>query len=348
MFVLREAELDDLDDLFAIAELLDTLNLPWDREALNAILEGSSSSFRRELDDERSRYLFVLERTSDRRVLGSSMIVGAHGTVEDPHHYLDLDIEERYSATLHRLFRHRTLRFRRSFTPHTELGALVLHPELRGHPLGLGRALSYVRMLFVAAHRERFCDELQAELLPPLRDDGTSVLWEFFGRRFTELDYREADRLSRENHEFIGSLFPHHPLYLCLMPDEVRDVVGAVGPATRGVEKMLRAVGFDFNGHLDPFDGGPHFAAHTDDVVIVRHTRRATAQTVDAIADDFTPHLVARTRADGAPRFCAVVTPVRQLGSGVGITAEALDAIGAWDGAPVWVAPARAPDTDPA
>ncbi len=345
MFVLREAEPDDLDDLYAVAELLDTLNLPFDRDALRGILDTSARSFARQLADEQARYLFVIERPDDGRVLGSSMIIGAHGTVEDPHHYLDVDVEERYSATLHRLFRHGTLRFRRSFTPHTELGALVLHPELRGHPLGLGRALSYVRMLFVAAHRDRFRDELQAELLPPLRDDGSSVLWEYFGRQFTDLDYREADRLSRENHEFISSLFPHHPIYLSLVPDDVRDVVGAVGPATRGVEKMLRAVGFAFNGHLDPFDGGPHYAARTDDVVIVRHTRQGTAQTGDP-GPDATPTLVARVRADGAPRFRAVIAPVDAHGRDVVLSSDVMRVLDAWDGAQVWVAPARAPTPD--
>src|SRR5690606_41403419 len=50
----------------------------------------------------------------------------------------------------------------------TELGGLVLRPELRKHPEKLGRLLSLARFVFIARHRGWFRDRLLAELLPPL------------------------------------------------------------------------------------------------------------------------------------------------------------------------------------
>jgi arginine N-succinyltransferase len=38
---------------------------------------------------------------------------------------------------------------------------------------------------------------------------------------------------------------------------------------------MLRAVGFRYARRVDPFDGGPHFVAPTDEVSLIRESRRA-------------------------------------------------------------------------
>ena len=110
-----------------------------------------------------------------------------------------------------------------------------------------------------------FRDHVLSELLPPLETDGTSKLWEALGRQFTGLTYQEADRLSKDNKEFIHALFPDDPIHTELLPDDVRAMIGQVGEETRAVEKMLRRIGFDYAEQIDPFDGGPHFIAKTDD-----------------------------------------------------------------------------------
>jgi arginine N-succinyltransferase len=169
--------------------------------------------------------------------------------------------------------RHQTLEFKRAFTPHTEIGALILDPTYRGHPKKLGKLLSFSRLLYIARFPDRFCESVQAELLPPFEADGSSRLWNWLGRKFTGLDYLEADRLSRENNEFMQALFPPGLIYTSLMPEEVQAVIGAVGEGTKGVAKMLRSIGFSFNHHIDPFDGGPHFEARTDRITLVEQAK---------------------------------------------------------------------------
>ena len=44
---------------------------------------------------------------------------------------------------------------------------------------------------------------------------------------------------------------------------------------TRGVEKMLRRIGFRYAERVDPFDGGPHFTAPTDEVSLVQRAHAA-------------------------------------------------------------------------
>ena len=273
-YLYREVDPDDLDGVVRLAAHLDSLNLPADAEAVAEMIDASVRSFERnDPDDRTGRFLVVLERCSDGALLGTSMIVASHGTTDDPHHAFRVDVEERYSESLGELFAHQTLTLVQSYRPHTELGALVLHPDFRGHPDRLGQGLAFVRFLFMALHPGRFQDRVEAELLPPLEADGSSLLWEWLGRPFTRLSYRDADRLSRGNREFIRSLFPRTPIHTALAPAAVQAVIGAVGLQTLGVARMLRAAGFRYNSHIDPFDGGPHFEAHRADILQLQQAR---------------------------------------------------------------------------
>ena len=245
-----------------LAGYLDSVNLPADREQLRAILTASEESFMGRREVAERRFVFVLADTTTGQLHGTSMIFAQHGSRRAPHVYFDVLEEERYSQTLDRHVSHRVLRIGYNYKGLTEIGGLVVRPESRRHPLQLGKLLSHVRFLYIALHRSIF-------------RDGTSLLWEALGRKFTGLSYQEADRLSRENKEFIRALFPEVPLYASLLPREVQAVTGQVGPETKGVEKMLRRIGFEYAHRIDPFDGGPHFHARIDDVVLVRRVVRA-------------------------------------------------------------------------
>src|SRR4029453_18983709 len=73
--------------------------------------------------------------------------------------------------------------------------------------------------------------------------------------------------------EFIRGLFPEGTIYASLLPKDAQAVIGKVGAQTRGVEKLLRRIGFRYADRVDPFDGGPHFTAMTDEVSLVSASR---------------------------------------------------------------------------
>ena len=322
MFLLRDIAPADLDDLQKAAVHLDSVNLPDDRPALAEIIERSRGSFAGELPVAERCFVFVAAQLGDGGgaepgdVVGTSMIFAQHGSRRAPHVFFDVLEEERYSDTLDRHFAHRVLRIGYNYKGLTEIGGLALRPEFRGHPERLGRSLAYVRFLYLARHRQLFRDEVLSELMPPLEPDGTSLLWESLGRRFTGLTYQEADRLSQANKEFIRALFPQDPIYATLLPPHVQALIGEVGPETKGVEKLLRAVGFTYAHRIDPFDGGPHFHAKTDDITLVKTTRVARVADaahapIDAGGRRQT-FLVARERPV-APRFVAARVELASL-----------------------------------
>jgi arginine N-succinyltransferase len=309
-FVLRDVAPGDLDELQETAVHLDSVNLPNDREALARIVERSQQSFSAELPKADRVFVFVARDEAEGRVVGTSMIFAQHGSRRAPHVYFDVIEEERYSETLDRHFAHKLLRIGYNYKGLTEIGGLVVRPEFRGHPQQLGRLLAVVRFLFMALHRPVFCDEVVSELMPPLEPDGTSLLWESLGRRFTGLTYQEADALSRQNKEFIRALFPQDPLYATLLPAEVQALIGQVGPETKGIERILRGIGFEYAHRIDPFDGGPHFHARTDDIKLVRETRRGR---VTAAVPGSTPQSRLLVACDRPPSFRAARVDVGAL-----------------------------------
>lgn len=338
MFYVRAADTGDLDGLVDVAQHLDSVNLPNDRGKLGRTVERSHESFLGQIKPADREFLFVMvERDGNgERIAGCSMIFAQHGSRRSPHVFFDVIDEERYSESLDLHVRHQVLRMGYNYAGLTEIGGLVMQPALRRHPERLGRTLVMVRFAYMALHRELFRDEVLSELMPPLGVDGQSALWEALGRNFTGLSYQEADRLSRENKEFIRTLFPQDPIYACLLPRPAQTLIGQVGPHTKGVEKMLREVGFRYSNRIDPFDGGPHFSARTDDITAVKNTRRARV-TVGSVPREHLS-LVSSMPAE-APRFRALKTFVQLHEGDVTLSAEAAQALGVSTGADVGVLP---------
>ena len=339
-YEIRGALPSDEDQLLVVAHHLNTVNLPDHREGIRAILEHAQKSWTAAIKDPKRReYVFVLVDNTAQKIIGTSMVIAQLGRKDAPYIYVDVIPEERYSATIDRHFNHTTLSIGYSFNGPTEIGGLILLPEYRHVPERLGQFLSYVRFLYIKMNRENFRDEVLAELLPPLEPDGTSHLWDALGRNFTGLTYAEADRLSKQNKEFIKALFPEHAIYATLLPKQAQEVIGKVGAQTRGVEKMLRRIGFRYAERVDPFDGGPHFTAMTDDITLVQRTHMAKVGGVlvkDELAEQRA--LVAVSLSE-APYFRAVLAPWSEKGNHGLIGEQAALHMGLTIGDEVWVLP---------
>jgi arginine N-succinyltransferase len=335
---IRAATLADEDRLYELSQFLDSVNLPHDRVAIRRILEHSERSFRGDIGDPRHReYVFVLEDLECQRAVGTSLIVAQLGRRDAPYIYFDVRIEERYSATLDRHFSHEVLSIGYSYDGPTEIGGLVVHPDARRAPEKLGMLISYVRFLFLAMHRDAFQRRVLAELLPPLEPDGTSHLWEAVGRHFTNLTYREADRLSKQNKEFIRGLFPDGDIYVSLLSPQARAVIGRVGPQTRGVEKLLRRIGFRYWNRVDPFDGGPHFIAEMDEIVLVQRVRRG--QAVAGLLPATAGRALLAVSLPDAPYFRAITARAWHDGNDIVLDPTALAALDPPDTASVAMLP---------
>lgn len=271
MILLREIQETDLESLVKFSQIPGFINLPNDKDLLKEKISSSIKSFSNtETEFFEGKYLFVAEKLETKEIVGTSMIASQHGTVDSPHFYFEVGKEEKFSQTISTGFIHGTLKLKYDMNGPSEIGGLVINLDFRNSEARIGRQISFVRFLYLALNKRRFKRKLLAELLPPLNKKGQSPLWEAIGRRFTNMDYWEADQLCQKNKEFIFSLFPTGKIYTTFLSAEAKNAIGKVGKDTEPVLHMLTKIGFNYLNHVDPFDGGPHLTAEVEDLLPIK------------------------------------------------------------------------------
>jgi arginine N-succinyltransferase len=312
----RAADLDALLDLAALTGGGFT-NLPHDRAALAeriAWSEDSLGAARAEPEDE--LYLLVMEERETGRIGGTASLFSRVGG-RWPFYSYKLTTISLKSRELERTFRTEVLHLVNDFDGASEVGGLFLHPDLRAG--GLGRLLAKSRYLFMAGHRARFADRVLAELRGVIDEAGNAPFWDAIAGRFFGMSFAEADHFnSLHGNQFIADLMPKYPVYVALLAEEARAVVGQPHPAGRAALALLEREGFGFHGYVDIFDGGPTVDAAVDSLQTVREASRAevTAHLSADTAAETGLRLVATGRLTG---FRAGATPLALAGPGVAV-----------------------------
>ena len=345
MLILRPVAERDLEDLLALAALLDTMNLPRDPDFLRERIAISQRSFAAALgagepgpDPRAAVFVFVMEDLSSGHCIGTSLIRAKVGRPGEPYYWLEVSSEERRSPELGKRLVHRKLRLCSTEDGPTELGGLVLDPAWRHHPSRCGKALSVVRFAFIAAHPELFERELIAEMLSPFQAPGRNLLWDAFGAKFTGLPYRDADHLSARTKQFIADLFPRDPVYATLFPEEVQRVIGQPGETAKAAVRILEKVGFHPLNQVDPFDGGPYYGAARDAIVPVRERRELVLPGEPAALETHSDAPLALLSTEGQLGFRSTVVPLDPEGAPQ-VSAECRKALGVDSGDRVSVTP---------
>ncbi|MBI1953714.1 MAG: arginine N-succinyltransferase [Candidatus Omnitrophica bacterium] len=280
MLLIRQAGPRDFQGVIRLAKILDSYNLPNDPRYVRQLLKISQASFGGKLPKEKAKYLFVLEAvpgtegTGYGKIVGCSLIIAKHGTPGKPHLWFSRDTVTFRSRTLGVKRAHQVLRLGFTEDGPTEVGGLVVLPGCRGRASRCGLQLSFVRFLYMAMHPDRFEPEVLAEYRGRMGQGGDSPFWRRVGHRFTGLSYKKADRLSVTNKEFILSLMPREPIYCALLPSSVRKAMGQLHPEAVRAAGLLKRIGFRPMNQIEPFDGGPYYAARRREISLIRRTRR--------------------------------------------------------------------------
>jgi arginine N-succinyltransferase len=304
MRTVRLAQPDDLDTLLELAGCASfgLTTLPADAERLRQRLDDSAAG---------TAPLLVMVDGPSQRLLGTAGLftrVGNAAAAEPFYAYrLERSVHRSDSLNVHHELD--TLHLVKTFHGPTEIGTLFLHPDHRGG--GNGRTLSLSRFLLMARQPQQFDHQVIAELRGVIDDYGRSPFWDGLGRHFFRVDYPVADQLSARDKRFIAELMPTHPVYVCLLPPEARQVIGQVHPRTAPARRLLEDEGFHPAGMVDIFDAGPCLRCDRDAIRSIRDARRqpvvALTEPDPAAAAD---HLIAPAAGDFRAAAAAVsVTP---------------------------------------
>jgi len=327
-FRIRAATDADIDHLYEMAKLTGGgfTNLPADRRALKKRLAQSSAAFARS-DDSLGDDVFVLmlENVATGEVRGTCQMFSRVGQ-NHPFYSYRIGTLTQQSEKLGRTFRAEMLTLSTDLEGASEVGGLFLHPGERAG--GLGMLLARSRYLFIAMHRARFADRILAELRGIIDEAGGSPFWDGLAGRFFGMNFQDADRFNATHgHQFIADLFPKHPIYVAMLTESARSVIGLPHPSGRAAMRMLESEGFAFENYIDIFDGGPTMTARTDRVKSVSGAKTAKVVAVD---DDGGERVLAATGqlAD----FRCAFAKVRDAGGGVVIDRAAAAALGVGEG----------------
>jgi len=286
-FLIRPANMGDLQPIYEMAKRTGGgfTNLPPDKKALSEKLERSAAGFDRVADDVADDlYVFVLQNSLTGEVRGTCQIFGKVGQ-RWPFYSYRIGALTQHSVELERTFRADILNLSTDLEGTTEVGGLFLHPGERAG--GLGMLIARSRYLFIRNHRERFADRTIAELRGVIDEAGGSPFWDGVAGRFFGMSFQEADEFNGKfGNQFIADLMPKHPVYIAMLQESAKTVIGVPHPSGRAAMRMLENEGFAWENYIDIFDGGPTMTARTDQIRSIREAKDVTITEINHSAGE--------------------------------------------------------------
>ncbi|MFE8070782.1 arginine N-succinyltransferase [Marinobacteraceae bacterium S3BR75-40.1] len=283
MWIVRPARHEDLAGIeqLAVGQGARVSTLPQSRDKLAEKIDQSQRALAGDSELRgRERFLFVLEETDSGEILGSAGIDARAGCGQPFYNYRldelihsshELDISQRVDI----------LYLTHELTDTTLLCSFTLQPDLRD--TSAFELLSRSRILFIEQNRELFSDRVIVEIQGVQDAEGQSPFWDSLGRHFFEMDFATADYYSGiKSKTFIAELMPPHPIYVTLLSEAAQDALGQPHEAAHQTCQLLEREGFRPGKHVDIFDGGPTFEAHTDELGSIKRRRLKSVKVGEA------------------------------------------------------------------
>ena len=323
MLVVRPAGPADLDHLLELAILSGPgfTSLPEDPDQLIERLDVSRDSFNGVLPAADRWFTLMMEESDTGDIDG---IAGVKSTVGLKRPFFSFRVANNpaQSPSLGIRMDHQTLTLVNECSGWTEVGSLFLKADRRKG--GAGRLLSQARYMLIGAEPELFAETVLAELRGVFTPDGACPFWDHVAHKFFPMPFDQADRMTgATDKQFILDLAPRHPIYIDLLPEPARAVIGKVHPQGVAAMALLESEGFRPNGLVDIFDAGPTVTCPRDHIRTVRDARRLTVQ----ITDQVEAELPALISTDSIAAFRAVRARAVIEGEIVHLTAETAAAL---------------------
>ncbi|MFY0637821.1 arginine N-succinyltransferase [Maricaulis maris] len=284
MLIVRAAKRSDLDALVRLAEEAGTgfTSLAVPPEVLEERLVKSERAFSGPGDRQtEDTYQLMLEDTETGRIVGCSAVKAMVG-VSKPYWDFKIMTLAQHSTEADRRFDMDAMLLVNDFAGASEVGTLFVSEAGRG--TGAGRLVAQSRYLLIAAGQQRFGEKVLAELRGVVHEDGSSPFFDHVSRPFFRMDFDDADRLSAAtDNQFILDLGPQHLIYVDLLPEAARAVIGKPHKDGQGAYNLLKWEGFHYDRYVDIFDGGPLVSNWTENIRTLRESREVTVRAATTI-----------------------------------------------------------------
>lgn len=270
-------------------------SLPRDADVLEAKVKWSEQSFAdKPPRPDEHRFLFVLEDTDTGKIVGSTGIK-SHVGVSSPFYSYKISTIVQANKELGIYSLNKVLHMVNDYTGASEIGSLFLMPEYRKD--GLGRFLSRARFLMIAEFAALFDKIIIAEMRGVHDAEGNSPFYDNLARHFFQIPFSEADYINAtRGGQFIADLMPKYPIYVSMLPEEARAVIGVVNEASLPALKLLNREGFTYVGYMDIFDGGPTVRVDRDRIATVQNSRKVEISEIVPVVEEGASMMLATTQ----------------------------------------------------
>ncbi|MBE8221615.1 MAG: arginine N-succinyltransferase [Bdellovibrionales bacterium] len=311
-FIVRMAEEKDLKDIYNLSKSVELFNLPPDKDFLQEIILISKKSIASTpIPKIKSQYLFVLEDTKTKVVIGTGQIKAQKTHDKRANYTFQILQEKKYSHSLDIFVDHKKLKLTEDWEPLTELGGLVVAKDYQGSPNKLGKLLSFARLFYISQFVERFNQRLYVEIAPK-----SQALWKSLSSKFIPLTYKEADLKSKQNQEFFSSLLPKEDIYLSMLSEQAQKDIAQAPDKSLPAMKLLEKTGFVYRDEVDPFDGGICLRGRVQHLPFYKKLCKTTVHSMDNLQSiskplEDTDKYFLLSNGDTENFKCALVKPLK-------------------------------------
>lgn len=282
MLVVRPVRSSDHPKLLELAQLagIGMTSLPPDSHVLEQKIQRAVASFQGRPEYEGGEsFLFVLENDETGELVGTAGIV-AHVGLRRPFYSYKRSMIVQASQVVNIYSEHHVLHMVNDYTGASEIGSLFLRKDYRKH--GVGPFLSRSRYLLMAQFSHLFSDIVIAEIRGVHDEQGNSPFYEHVCRHFFKMEFKLADMVhATKGGQFISDLMPKYPVYIDLLAEEAREVIGQPFQSSAPAMRLLEREGFTHQGYVDVFDAGPTMQAETTSISSVQASRLLEVSSVE-------------------------------------------------------------------
>ncbi len=259
-YYIRNALPSDCDALYELSCQANLLNLPPDRKLLEEKLQASFQSFSDMACQKKALFMFILEDSVNKKVIGTSLIIPEYASEDHPLYHFE--ITKKGNAQV--------LRLGKDTGGISAIGGLVLNKNYRKTGQKLGKQISLIRMIFMGMFPEKFEQKILSELMPIIESNGVNRFWQELGQKFTGLTYEKALNLARRKEKsFIREYFPEK-IVLTHKMRHIHRHENCVLKSGLAEKYILEKVGFRYINRVDPLDGGLQYEANLKDITLVK------------------------------------------------------------------------------
>ncbi|MEP1551496.1 MAG: arginine N-succinyltransferase [Paraglaciecola sp.] len=339
MKVIRPIKKSDYSSLHAIAQEsgVGFTSLPVNEALLNSKIDKSLESFNKSVTQPGDEsYLFVMQDTQTKEVVGTSGIASSVG-LDDAFYHYHLSKVVHASRELNIYNTVDILTLCNDYTGVSEICTLFLRQSARENLNG--RLLSKFRFLFMMEHKQRFADTIIAEMRGINDDTGQSPFWQWLEEHFFSMDFPTVDYLTGIGQkQFIAELMPKYPIYVSLLSKQAQAVIGQVHEKTKPALQLLEQEGFSSRGYVDIFDAGPTIEANLKHIRTAQTSRKMPVKIQALLPESERKFFAINTQIKDFRGICTSLEVDKQSNYAI-ISQQSADALGIKDGDEIRFAP---------